>query len=48
MFLDAFWNFGLGKNEIKLKKTSINAVRRINLRALPHGSALKDLVELMK
>ena len=38
----------IGKNEIKLKKTSINAVRRINLRALPHGSALKDLVELMK
>ena len=38
----------LGKNEIKLKKTSINAVRRINLRALPHGSSLKDLVELMK
>jgi len=38
----------VGKNEIKLKKTSINAVRRINLRALPHGSALKDLVELMK
>jgi hypothetical protein len=38
----------IGKNEIKLKKTSINAVRRINLRALPHGSSLKDLVELMK
>ena len=38
----------VGKNEIKLKKTSINAVRRINLRALPHGSSLKDLVELMK
>lgn len=38
----------IGRNEIKLKKTSINAVRRINLRALPHGSSIKDLVELMK
>ena len=38
----------VGKNEIQLEKTSINAVRRINLRALPHGSSLKDLVELMK
>lgn len=38
----------VGKNEFKLKKTSINAVRRINLRALPHGSTLKDLVELMR
>ena len=38
----------IGKNEIKLEKTSINAVRRINLRALPNGSSLKDLIELMK
>ena len=38
----------IGKNDIELGKTSNNAIRRINLRALPHGSPLKDLVELMK
>ena len=38
----------IGKNDIELGKTSINAIRRINLRALPHGSPLNDLVELMK
>lgn len=38
----------LGRNEIPFEKTSVNAVRRINLRVLPHGSAIRDLVDLMK
>ena len=38
----------IGENVIQLKKTSTNAMRRINLRVLPYGSSLKDLIELMR
>jgi hypothetical protein len=38
----------IGENVVQLKKTSTNAMRRINLRVLPYGSSLKDLIELMR
>ena len=41
-------SLSVGKNEIKLTKSSTNAIRKITLRLLPMGSNLKDLVNIMK
>ena len=37
----------IGKNEIKLKKSTSNAIRSISLRILPVGSDLQDLAKIM-
>ena len=38
----------IGKNELKLKKTDTNAIRKISLRVLLVGSNLEDLANIMK
>jgi hypothetical protein len=38
----------VGKNIRNLKQNSTNEIKLIKLRVLPHGSPIKDLVELMK
>jgi hypothetical protein len=38
----------IGKNKIKLKKSSSNAIRSISIRILPVGSNLQDLANIMK
>ena len=37
----------IGKNQIKLNKSTDNAVRRITLRVLPVGSSIRDLANIM-
>jgi len=41
-------SLSIGKNEFKLKKTGISAIRRITLRVLPVGSNIEDLANIMK